>query len=113
MAAISPVKKGIFFGAQSDLWLLNIDYENTFEEDRRNCSSPGSCLDPYIPFTNSGTTQIIVFQPTGIVGYRFSPRASHLSLAVMIALGAEVNVYSDGRPVGEGAIFLIGLSLGY
>ena len=60
----------------------------------------------------SGTTDITVLQPTAQGGYRWL-FGDNLTFAATAALGAEINIRTDGEAVGEGAILLIGLELGY
>ena len=85
---------GWFLGARTDLWFLNIDWR-----------------DDTIGVT--GTTDIIVLQPTAQVGYAFFPTQSRWAFDVTASLGAEINLKTDGVPVGEGAILLLGFSTGY
>ena len=51
-----------------------------------------------------GETDIWVLQPTVRAGYRLMS-----TLDLSASLGAEINVSTDGEPVGEGAILLVGL----
>ena len=85
----------MFLGIRSDVWRNNIDWE-----DRETSG------------LISGETTVTVLQPTGIVGYTFLFN-EHLILAPTLAIGAEINVVTDGEPVGEGAIFLWGLNALY
>ena len=78
-----------FFGARLDLWQLEIDWR---ENDGTN-----------------GTTDILVLQPAGEVGYRMR-RSGGGVLEFAASLGAEVNVDTDGEDVGEGAILLLGMT---
>lgn len=86
----SGSEAGWFMGARADLWFMQIDWED-----------PG----------RSGTTDIVVLQPTAEAGYAFSLSDSW-SVEPFLALGAEINVDTDGEDVGEGAIFLLGVTLG-
>ena len=78
-----------FFGARLDLWQLEIDWR---EDDGA-----------------SGTTDILVLQPAGEVGYRVR-RSRGAVIEFAASLGAEVNVDTDGEDVGEGAILLLGVT---
>ncbi len=84
---------GWFLGVRTDLWFMQIDWEE----------NSGA----------SGTTDIVVFQPTAQVGYSFLPEGSRWVFEASAALGAEINLQTDGEPVGEGAIFLLGLGAGF
>jgi hypothetical protein len=79
-------------GARVDLWNMDIDWK---EDD-------GS----------EGSTDILVLMPTieGGYGWRLGKR---WRLDVTVALGAEVNVDTDGEDVGEGAILLAGVNFVY
>ncbi|MEM6568246.1 MAG: hypothetical protein AAF957_07530 [Planctomycetota bacterium] len=79
---------GWYFGARVDVWDLSIDWR-----DRGR----------------SGTTDIIVLQPTAEGGYGWTTeRAGRFELG--LGLGAEINVDTQGEDVGEGAILLLGLT---
>lgn len=84
---------GWYLGARTDVWFLQIDWR----DDVGN---------------RSGTTDITVLQPTAQGGYRWL-FGDNLTFAATAALGAEINIRTDGEAVGEGAILLIGLELGY
>ncbi len=81
--------RGWFVGARADLWRLSIDW-----------TDPG----------RSGNTKVTVLQPTGLAGYRF-PVGGGMVLDVSAALGAEINVRTNGEDVGDGAIVLLGVAL--
>ena len=87
--ATRDLAEGWFFGARADLWFMKIDWKD-----------PG----------RSGTTDVVVLQPTAEVGYTF-PLSATWSVQPFLALGAEINVDTDGEDVGDGAIFLVGVSL--
>jgi len=81
-------------GARVDLWWLEIDWEDDGGRE--------------------GTTDVVVLQPTAVGGYRWLLDAEdRWSLDATAALGAEINVDTDGEDVGEGAILLLGVHLGY
>ena len=84
---------GWFFGARFDVWWLEIDWR-----DRRGG----------VPET--GTTDVVVVQPTAELGYGFDV-GNGWRLDVSLSLGAEINVDTDGEDVGEGAILLGGITL--
>ena len=85
---------GIFIGLRSDLWFLNIDWEDEVPDS-----------DP-----RTGTTDITVLQPMGEGGYAFILKKHNLSLSLYISLGFEINVRTTGEAVGEGPISLLGFT---
>ena len=59
----------------------------------------------------SGSTDIIVVQPTINLGYTFM-LGSRVAISPSAGLGLEWNVKTEGEPTGEGPIGLVGLSAG-
>lgn len=88
----------------TDLWFMDIDWKNT----QRICGIVPPCGD----VTSTGTTEIIVLQPTFGVEYNI-PFSKNLFLKPSFSFGYEININTKGREVGEGAIVLGGLSFGY
>ena len=88
--------KGFFLGGRSDLWFNSVDWKDE------------------IGTTNEvmGNTKIVVLQPTAIVGYAFFINEK-IVIAPNLALGAEINIVERGEVVGQGAIGLWGLQLGF
>ncbi len=84
-----PAQTGWFVGGRAELFFLNIDYR-----------------DPGV----SGSSDITVFQPTARGGYGWQFAGGQYGLVAALSLGAEINVSTDGRKVGEGAIVLGGLA---
>jgi len=82
-----------FWGARLDLWWLEIDWED----------------DVVGGLERSGTTDVFVVQPALEGGYSFGA-GENGRLDLTATLGAEINAETDGEDVGEGAIFLIGLT---
>jgi len=78
-----------FLGGRVDLWSLSIDWRDP----------PGA----------SGTTDVLVLQPTVEGGYGFR-LGERWRLNVFAAGGAEINVDTDGEDVGDGAIGILGVS---
>lgn len=88
--------EGFFLGVRSDLWWNEVDWkDNIGEADEL-----------------SGTSRIIVLQPTAIGGYRYL-FTDHWLVTPTVAFGAEFNVKTKGAGVGEGPIFLWGVNLAY
>ena len=86
---------GLFFGPRVDLWFNSIDWkDNIGEQDEE-----------------TGTSDIIVLQPTLEAGYQFQLGTGNTYFAPTIALGMEINVKTEGKEVGQGAILLLGVVL--
>jgi hypothetical protein len=86
---------GFFLGARTDLWVNR----NRWRDEIGT------------PTEVSGTTNLLVVQPTAEAGYRLGLGESRWLLAPTLGFGFEVNVVSDGADVGQGAIVLLGVSL--
>jgi hypothetical protein len=84
---------GWFVGARLDVWSLKIDWkDNRGKPNRRN-----------------GSSNIWVMQPSADFGYGF--RVDERSRwNVFVAGGAEINVSTAGKSVGQGPIGLVGVS---
>jgi len=68
-------------------------------------------LSPAADQRIEGHTSITVIQPTVELGYLFILGKS-LHMTPSIAFGWEWNAKTDGEPTGEGAILLLGISVG-
>jgi len=101
IAFFKPDSQSLFFGAKLDVWYLNIDWRDV------EFACP-ICRGPDI--LRVGDTQILVLQPTVQLGYRLLPGGVSMALDLTISLGAEVNAYTHGERVGEGAILLAGIA---
>jgi len=86
--------EGMHVGVRADLWFLEIDWQD--DAPRR-----------------SGTTDIVVLQPTAQAGYTRTVANGRLVLEATVALGVEINIDTQGEAVGEGAILLGGLAMAY
>ncbi len=84
-----------FLGARNDIWWNTIDWKDNIDT----------------PMEVSGQTDITVVQPTLEAGYLFAFGENWL-FTPAIGFGYEVNVKTEGQPTGEGAILLLGISLG-
>ena len=84
---------GFLYGIRADLWFNSVDWTN---------DSPQA----------TGNTKVTVFQPTAMIGYQIVTTAA-LTITPTVSLGAEVNVSTRGEAVGEGAIGLVGIEVGY
>jgi hypothetical protein len=82
-----------FLGARNDLWFNTVNWTK----------DPGGTNEM------SGTTEIVVVQPTAEAGYMFT-FSDKWSLAPSIGFGFEINAVSNGADVGQGAILLLGVS---
>ena len=91
----NPSNYKLFLGLRSDLWFNQLDWE-----DLEN------------GITTSGKTSVTVLQPTAIIGYNFMLK-EHFIISPTLGFGAEINIITDGAPVGQGAIFLWGFNALY
>jgi hypothetical protein len=87
-------RAGWLYGARLDLWSLEIDWTE----------------DPGGPGEESGSTDLLVLQPSVEGGYGWSV-GTNWQLEVTLGLGVEINLDEDGRDVGEGLIGLLGCTL--
>lgn len=87
-----------FAGIRTDIWFNTINWTD------RN--------DPLGP-VETGTTNLIVLQPTIEGGYLFPLGDSPFFFTPSLAFGLEVNIETAGRETGQGAILLLGISFGY
>jgi hypothetical protein len=80
---------GWWYGARVDLWDLSIDWND--------------------PGARTGKTDVLVLQPTVELGYGWTTKsAGRFELGA--GIGVEINVDTTGEDVGEGTIFLVGLT---
>lgn len=89
-----PDRQGFFLGARADLWFNKIDWKE----------------NPDLITEVSGRTDITVFQPTAEAGYVINLPKDNWSFVPNIALGAEINIKTEGRETGQGAVLLIGFT---
>lgn len=87
--------EGFSLGLKTDLWFNSIDWTTIGENDANT----------------SGNTDIIVLQPTIEGGYLFTFGPSWV-FTPSVAFGFEWNIKTEGEPTGEGAILLLGFSIG-
>lgn len=95
---------GLNMQIRSDFWFMDIDWT----ELRTICPFMSPCFEDEI----SSTTNITVFQPTVGITYDLWQN-QHLLLRSSLSLGYEINIRTQGEDVGEGAILLGGIDLGY
>lgn len=89
-----PDRGGWMWGARLDLWDLEIDWEDDLPSGGKR----------------EGETDVTVLQPTVEGGYTWR-LGGGWRLDLTLAVGAEINVDTDGEDVGEGAIGLLGVTL--
>jgi len=86
---------GLSVGGRVDLWSNELDWtDNIGEDDER-----------------SGETDILVLQPVVETTWRRYIAAKWF-LQPSAAIGAEINIRTQGEDTGEGFIFLVALSIG-
>ena len=90
----STYNQGWSMAGRLDLWRNSIDWSNTENGN-----------------TVSGNTKITVLQPTVLLEYAF--RKKNILISPSLGLGYEWNVTTDGEPTGEGAILLLGCTVGF
>lgn len=80
-----------FWGGRLELFQLDIDWR---DQGRR------------------GSSDVTVLQPTATLGYHFAA-IKQVDLSIAAHFGAEINLDTRGEAVGEGAIGLLGLRVGF
>ncbi len=92
----NTAERGLFLGGRVDFWFNTVDWKDN------------------IGLANeiTGTTEIMVVQPTLISGYRI-PIGQQLNLTPTLAVGAEINTMQEGEDVGQGAILLVGFQFNF
>ncbi|MBK8609161.1 MAG: hypothetical protein IPL84_04250 [Chitinophagaceae bacterium] len=93
----NPTKSSFFLGARVDLWGLQMDWKDKVGT----------------PQASNGTTRITVFQPTAEIGYWLKLKDNKWNLLFSGGGGAEINVKTSGKEVGQGGIWLLGVSAFY
>ena len=93
---LTSTKEKWFGGIRADVWFNKMDWKDNI----------GTADEV------SGSTDIVVLQPTLEAGYTFLLGNAGWYVSPALAFGFEVNVVSDGEDVGQGAILLLGFSLG-
>ncbi len=89
---------------RTDIWFMDIDWRDS----QTICGTVPPCFEQDV----TGTTEIIVLQPT--VGIEYSiPISKNQFLDPNLSFGYEINIKTKGKEVGEGAILLLGVNLGY
>ncbi len=91
-----------FLGVRNDIWFNELDWKDNIGQ----VDGMGQSLEV------SGTSNIVVVQPTIEAGYTFY-LGTHFFLSPSLSFGYEVNVRTEGAEVGQGAILLLGVSLMY
>lgn len=89
-------QQGPAWGVRTDIWFNTLDWiddESTADE-------------------MSGTTDVIVLQPTVDLSWQYFA-TPQLFISPSVAAGFEINVVTEGEEVGEGFIYLLGVTMGY
>lgn len=92
----SPDRDKWFIGFRTDLWFNTIDWKDFIG----------------MPEEVNGTTKITVLQPVVEGGYAFL-LGDNIVVAPSLAFGWEWNIQIKGADVGEGAILLGGVHVGF
>ncbi len=92
-----PEKSSFFLGARVELWGMKIKWKNKIGT----------------PQETHGTTKITIFQPTAEVGYWVTFKDRNWNLLISAGGGAEINIKTVGKEVGQGGMWLLGVSVYY
>lgn len=84
-----------FIGTRGELYNTHIKWKNDIET----------------PNETNGTTRIVVYQPSFEAGYWLKPYKSAYSFTLSGGFGAELNLATKGKPVGEGGMWLATLTM--
>ncbi|MES1220964.1 MAG: hypothetical protein ABUT20_36025 [Bacteroidota bacterium] len=82
---------GFFLGARADLWRLSIDWNELLVK---------------------GKSKVWALQPTAELGYMILINDLFF-ITPSIAAGVQTNLKTEGQEVGDGSVFLVGLSAGW
>lgn len=93
----TPNKSSFFLGARVDLWTMKVNWKDKVGT----------------PQAINGTTKITIFQPTATVGYWVKPKNSRFNFLFSAGGGAEINIKTNGKDVGEGGMWLVGTVIYY
>lgn len=91
------VMRGFFLGVKNDFWFNTLDWRDSIGK----------------PTEITGTTRIVVIQPTAEAGFNFVFARHRIAIAPTIAFGVEINAITNGAPVGQGTILLWGFTASY
>lgn len=91
--ALKDAKQGVYLGGRIDFWFNGIDWMDNIGQANET----------------SGKTDIVVVQPTALLGYRL-PLGDNFVLTPELAFGFEINAIQDGADVGQGPILLAGIT---
>lgn len=90
-------KSSLFVGARIELWDTKIKWKN----------------DIGLPQETSGTTKILILQPSLELGYWAKFNKSRWSALIVGGVGQEINIKTVGKEVGQGGMWLLGISAHY
>lgn len=90
----TPNKNSFFLGARVDVWGMKIDWKDNIGT----------------PIELRGSTNITILQPAAEVGYWLRFKNQNWNLLFSAGGGAEINVKTKGKEVGQGGVWLLGVS---
>ncbi len=93
----TPKRNSFFLGARIDLWNMKINWEN----------DPGTVQE------TSGSTRLLVLQPSVEMGYWINFKNSKWDMLLSGGIGQEINIKTNGKEVGQGGMWLLGISTYY
>lgn len=88
---------GLWLGARADVWFNGVTWCDGCESST----------------VTTGTTELVVLQPTAEAGWLFAVADEKMRLGPSVGFGWEWNAVTKGEPTGEGAILLLGARLQY
>jgi hypothetical protein len=94
----SPLNKGWIIGIKSDLWSMKINWK---------------LKTPDEGFPLSGSSKILVLQPSLEAGYVWSLNSNKWHIGAIGGVGQEINIKTTGKEVGQGGMWIINLIAGY
>lgn len=84
-----------FIGTRGELYYTSINWQN----------------DIGTPEETTGSTKILVYQPSLEFGYWVHSKNKKWSAVLSAGVGAEINLITKGKPVGEGGMYLSAVSV--
>lgn len=92
---LNPGYQGLAWSLRSDLWFNTLDWTD----------NPGTADEL------TGTSDVLVLQPTLELSWLYLA-TRNLFISPAVAAGFEINVETEGEDVGEGFIYLLGITIG-
>jgi hypothetical protein len=115
-SGLNDNEEGTGYGASLGYRFLFKSSKSTFFAGTR-----GELYNTFIKWKNNiglsaetnGTTRIFVYQPSIEVGYFIKPPEKKWSIVLATGIGAEINIVTKGKPVGQGGMYLSSVAFYY